>query len=201
MATPYFWDHVCACVSSKRVLSIASVGPRRDGEAMLHALLVPPLALCASAANHTARQRDSVPLRYCARWKRCMIEVQDRILYVCHIVTLPSSRKSDLGLKSTPHPPRPAQMQIIPGNPMREAWVRKYPWGVKILGARSARRQLYLIDGTRVPGRALLAIRPQVGGWRRGTARTDISHRTTGGKGVPFMGTVRFARDYDPHFL
>ena len=47
------------------------------------------------------------------------------------------------------YPPRP---QITPGNPMRVAWVQKYPWGAKVLGVRSVRRQRYLIDGTRVPG-------------------------------------------------
>ena len=64
------------------------------------------------------------------------------------------------------YPPHP---QITPGNPMREAWVRKYPWGAKVLGARSVRRQRYLIDGTRVPGRALLGHKY---GWRRTAART-----------------------------
>ena len=51
------------------------------------------------------------------------------------------------------YPPHP---QITAGNPIREAWVQKYSWGAKVLGARSVRRQRYLIDGTRVPGRALL---------------------------------------------
>ena len=68
------------------------------------------------------------------------------------------------------------------------------PVGVKVLGARSIRRQHYLIDGTQVPGRALLGHKlatSRAGAARRHQSGTDTAQE----REYPSVGTAMIRAD------